>query len=101
MRWHQPDRRTVSPTFVSRSAPQVWVRYRCMGALGRRAHHSCKACDVKARAYAARLIPYVNRGLLPHIKPMNLKAESAQEAWRVVPLEGAYELSYCDEAGNP
>ena len=22
-------------------------------------------------------------------------------AWQVVPLEGAYELSYCDEAGNP
>ena len=22
-------------------------------------------------------------------------------AWRVVPLEGACELSYCDEAGNP
>jgi hypothetical protein len=21
--------------------------------------------------------------------------------WRVVPLEGAYELSYCDEAGHP
>ncbi len=32
---------------------------------------------------------------------MNPKAESAQGAWRVVPLEGAYELSYCDEAGNP
>ncbi len=32
---------------------------------------------------------------------MNPKDESVQGAWRVVPLEGAYELSYCDEAGNP
>jgi predicted DNA-binding transcriptional regulator YafY len=32
---------------------------------------------------------------------MNLKDESDQGAWRLAPLEGAYELSYCDEAGNP
>jgi predicted DNA-binding transcriptional regulator YafY len=32
---------------------------------------------------------------------MNLKDESAHGGWRLVPLEGAYELSYCDEAGNP
>ncbi len=30
---------------------------------------------------------------------MNLHAESAQ-AWRVLPLEGAYELFYCDALGN-
>src|SRR5262249_46494142 len=30
MRWHQPDRRTVYPIWLSRSAPRVWVRYRCM-----------------------------------------------------------------------
>ncbi len=32
---------------------------------------------------------------------MNPKDESVQGAWRIVPLEGAYELSYCDEAGKP
>jgi predicted DNA-binding transcriptional regulator YafY len=32
---------------------------------------------------------------------MNPQAESAQGAWRLMPLEGAYELFYCDEAGNP
>ena len=32
---------------------------------------------------------------------MNPNAEFASGVWRVVPLEGAYELSYCDEAGNP
>jgi len=26
---------------------------------------------------------------------------SGTAEWRVVPLEGAYELSYCDEAGKP
>jgi predicted DNA-binding transcriptional regulator YafY len=31
---------------------------------------------------------------------MNPKAESAQGAWQAVPLEGAYELFYCDEAGE-
>ena len=31
---------------------------------------------------------------------MNPNTESACGVWRVVPLEGAYELSYCDEAGN-
>ena len=31
---------------------------------------------------------------------MNLKDESAPGAWRLMALEGAYELSYCDEAGN-
>ena len=25
----------------------------------------------------------------------------ANGVWRVLPLEGAFELSYCDEAGNP
>src|SRR5687768_6861207 len=30
IRWHQPDRRTLPSTSSSRSAPQVWVRYRCM-----------------------------------------------------------------------
>jgi predicted DNA-binding transcriptional regulator YafY len=25
----------------------------------------------------------------------------AKGVWRVLPLEGAFELSYCDEAGNP
>src|SRR3954454_1895708 len=30
MRWHQPATRTVWPMSLSRSAPQVWVRYRCM-----------------------------------------------------------------------
>src|SRR5882724_3163482 len=30
MRWHQPDSRTGCPMSVSRKAPQVWVRYRCM-----------------------------------------------------------------------
>jgi predicted DNA-binding transcriptional regulator YafY len=25
----------------------------------------------------------------------------AKGIWRVLPLEGAFELSYCDEAGNP
>ena len=37
---------------------------------------------------------------MPYIKPMNLNYESLQGAWRLLPLEGAYELSYCDEAGN-
>ena len=32
---------------------------------------------------------------------MNPKAESANGSWRTMSLEGAYELSYCDEAGNP
>ena len=32
---------------------------------------------------------------------MNPNDESAPGAWRTLPLEGAYELSYCDEAGNP
>jgi predicted DNA-binding transcriptional regulator YafY len=51
-----------------------------------------------------------------HIEPMTSKEKAlatagpappsaaereAAGAWRVVPLEGAYELSYCDEAGNP
>jgi predicted DNA-binding transcriptional regulator YafY len=27
--------------------------------------------------------------------------QDAARAWRVVPLEGAYELTYCDQAGNP
>jgi len=26
---------------------------------------------------------------------------SAKAVWRVLPLEGAFELSYCDKAGNP
>ena len=26
---------------------------------------------------------------------------SAKGVWRVLPLEGAFEISYCDEAGNP
>ena len=26
---------------------------------------------------------------------------SAKAVWRVLPIEGAFELSYCDEAGNP
>ena len=51
-----------------------------------------------------------------HIKPMTSKEKAAvvaspalppaaapegADGWRVLPLEGAYELSYCDEAGNP
>ena len=28
-------------------------------------------------------------------------SRSAKGVWRVLPLEGAFELSYCDEAGNP
>jgi hypothetical protein len=32
---------------------------------------------------------------------MNRKDESAHGVWRIAPLEGAYELSYCDEAGKP
>ncbi|MFL5121998.1 MAG: hypothetical protein ACJ8C8_16240 [Microvirga sp.] len=35
-----------------------------------------------------------------HIKPMNAHAESAHDRWRTLPLEGAYELFYCDEAGH-
>ena len=38
---------------------------------------------------------------MPYIKPMNLNDESPHSAWRLLPLEGAYELSYCDEAGSP
>jgi hypothetical protein len=30
MRWHQPESRTVEPISAARSAPQVWVRYRCI-----------------------------------------------------------------------
>ncbi len=28
-------------------------------------------------------------------------SRSAKALWRVLPIEGAFELSYCDEAGNP
>jgi predicted DNA-binding transcriptional regulator YafY len=54
----------------------------------------------RRRTSSGRLPP-VNRVTRPHIKSMNPKAESAQDAWQALPLEGAYELSYCDEAGNP
>src|SRR3712207_7097963 len=48
LRWHQPDRRRFSPIWSSRSAPQLWVRYRCMeGALGGVPHHSREVRDVK------------------------------------------------------
>jgi predicted DNA-binding transcriptional regulator YafY len=32
---------------------------------------------------------------------MNPNCESGQRPWRTLPLEGAFQLSYCDEAGNP
>jgi predicted DNA-binding transcriptional regulator YafY len=28
-------------------------------------------------------------------------SRSPKAVWRVLPIEGAFELSYCDEAGNP
>src|ERR1700693_3898365 len=31
MRWHQPESRASLPMSLARSAPQVSVRYRCMG----------------------------------------------------------------------
>ena len=35
-----------------------------------------------------------------HIKRMSDNAESSRNAWRAMPLEGAYELFYCDASGN-
>jgi predicted DNA-binding transcriptional regulator YafY len=32
---------------------------------------------------------------------MNPTSELPQNPWQTVPLEGAFQLCYCDEAGNP
>src|ERR1700730_6526412 len=56
MRWHQPARRTVSPMWLARSAPQLWDGYRCMNPLATgQAHARCGLKRQRARQAAADL----------------------------------------------